>query len=411
MRVSRNFHKINNTKKRVVVNRGGSWSSKTYSILQLLLKWLTTWELRSWEFIPVGIASVVRQHRVELNKSVIRDWKNIVESEGYNLTKYQHGDGNIRQNKTSLTYTYWDRIVEFLWMDDPEKAKGPRRAILYINESNNVSYNVFTQLLMRTSNTCFIDFNPDDIDIRINEKIEIERAEIKWDVDILVSTFRDNWFLSKTEVDEILSFRKTDPELWKVYGNWEYWKIEWTIFAKWTHWKETDYVPSNAEYLWSWMDFWFTNDPTTLVDIYRYNWEIIVDEMIYERGLTNIDLVNKIKGIEKSTWFKREIVADNAEPKSIKEISLHGINIIPCVKWKWSVNHGIDLMKTYKMLVTKKSIETKKELKKYVWSKDKDGKSLNTPIDAYNHIIDALRYIFGYKLAQKEEKPEPMVYF
>ena len=263
MKVTRTYLRLANTKKRLVLSRWGSSSSKTYSKLQMLTKWLETWELRKDEWIPEGVATVVREHATQLNKSVVRDFKNICRSEWYTFSNQDWRPGVFKENKTERTYEYQNRILEFIGMDDPERAKWPRREILYLNEANNIDYSVFKQLMMRTKIMGFCDWNPDDEDVWLNIEIEQKRMVLKWDVDLVVSTFRDNAYLEDDIVNELLSLRDTDPDLWNVYWNGNYGKIEGVIFEHKINWDTIDKVPESAKDIGNGMDFWFSNDPTT----------------------------------------------------------------------------------------------------------------------------------------------------
>jgi phage terminase large subunit len=407
MQVTRTFMRLANTKKRLVLSRGGSSSSKTYSKVQMLTKWLRTGELRRDEWIPQGVATIAREHATQLNKSVLRDFKNICRDEWLWFSQFHSGNWVFKENKTERTYEYEGRILEFIWMDDPEKAKGPRREILYLNEANNIDYGVFKQLMMRTKVVCFCDWNPDDEDVWLNTEIEQKRATLKGDVDLIVSTFRDNAYLEEEIVQELLSLKDTDPELWNIYWNWGYWKIEWVIFEQWVHWDTIDEIPKEAEEIWVGMDFWFSNDPTACIKWYKYDKNtIILDEVFWETNLVNTYeddsmMQSSIQGHFEMNWIwvYEDIFADSSEPKSIEEISQKGYNIVWVKKGPGSVVSWIKLMKRYKILVTKRSLNLIKEFKKYIWKTDKywkivkDREGRPVPLDKFNHWMDASRYL------------------
>ena len=417
MKVSDTYHKLEQTKKRIVVSRGGSSSWKTYSKIQMLTKWLRTWELREGEMIERWVATVVRKFRVELWPSVIRDFKNICNDEWYLLSRYGWGGETFHENKSELTYKYEDRVLEFIGLDDPEKAKWPRRQILYINEWNNIKEKAFQQLIMRTSHVGFIDFNPDDEDVWINKKLEQERKVLKGDVDVIVSTFRDNWFLPDSIVEELLSLKETDPDLWEVYWNGKYGKIKGAIFERGRNWDVIDSVPEEAEFFWYGMDFWYSSDPTVLIKWYKY-WKdgIILHEVFREKGLLNTyenekDKHRSIQGLFESYWVEWYdiVIADSSEPKSIEEISMKSYNIEWVKKYPWSVVSWIKQMKKYKIYITAESFSLISEFKKYVWSTNKHGEVLRDkqkrpiPIDDFNHGIDAWRYLIQDKLNDGSE--------
>ena len=406
MEVSRNFDRIYETKKRVVLNRWGSSSSKTYSIMQLFFKWLTTWEFREDEWYMKGVWSVVRQFRSQLEWSVLRDWRNIVDDEWYVFSMRWSWGETIKENKTLLTYSYKWRTLEFIWLDDFWKAKWPRRKILYCNEADQIKKKVFWQLLMRTEWPALLDWNPDDDEVWLNTEIEQKRAKEIWDVDLIVSTFRDNGFLTDSIVKEILALRILDPEEFEVYGNWSYWKIKGAIFKEGIHWNTCEDIPKNATFMWYWQDYWFTTDPTTLLEIWKGEWNIIyLNEVIYEYNLVNtyIDEDNKQGSIQwhyEINWVDQsaKIWADSSEQKSNEELFEAWYNIEGVKKWPWSVVAWLKFMKRYKILITEKSFKTVKEFKKYVWAVDKNWKTLKDkegrpiPKDKNNHCIDWARY-------------------
>ena len=406
MKVTRTFRRIIETIKRIVILRGWTWSSKTYSVLQMAFKRLRTWELRKNEYILNWVFTVARQYSAELNKSVLRDFYNIVNEEGFILSSRYEGWNILKENRTEKTFTYKWRTLEFIGCDDVEKIKGARRKILYINEANNVLYKIFMQLLMRTEGPAFLDFNPDDDEVRINTKIEQERTVKIWDVDLIVSTFRDNAFLPPAVVQEVLNYAVLDPDLWKVYWNWEYWKIKGAIFTRWIHWDIIWSIPESSEFKGYWQDYWFTTDPTTLIWIYKYDKDtIILDQVIWETHLVNT-YKDDHKKQESITWHyelnnvdqSSEIWADSSEPKSNEEINDSWYNIEWVTKGAWSVVSWLKQMKKYKILITARSLNLINEFKKYVWATDKEWTTLKDkegrpiPKDAYNQWIDASRY-------------------
>lgn len=383
------------SKKRIKINRGWTRSGKTYNLLKLFVVWILTGQINEEEYILKWVLSIVRKYNATLSKTVERDLNEIIDEMWVRDL--------ININKTEKTYKYDWRIIELFWADDQQKLRGWKRDILYCNEANELNYQgEFFQLNVRTSGFVFIDFNPDDEDVWINRELEQKRALTEWDVDIFISTYKDNPFLSDVQIKEIEYIEKIDPMLWEVYWKWEYWKIEWLIFEMWVAWDIKKSIPKDAEYIGSWMDFWFTNDPTTLTDIYRFDWELYFDEMIYETWMTNQDIWNRIKNLEQHTWFKRDIIADSAEPKSIEELSRMWIKIKWAVKWKDSINYWISLMKGFKINITQRSINIIKEFRKYIWKVTRDGKSLNIPIDEFNHSIDWIRYLVMWKLWNKK---------
>lgn len=175
--------------------------------------------------------------------------------------------------------------------------------------------------------------------------------------------------------------------------------MEGVIF---TNWKQVDDIPRDARLIGYGIDFGFTNDPTTLVAAYYWNGKTIWDELIYQTGMTNGDIANMMKSLGvRGTDY---IIADSAEPKSIAEINRYGFKIHPADKGPDSVNFGIDVLQEEEFLVTKRSTNMIKELRKYMWAKDKTGKTLNEPVDAFNHCIDPMRYLATAKMSKHKQK-------
>lgn len=338
-----------------------------------------SWYIDKDKYFESGILSIVRKYSANLTKSVLRDFENVIDE---NWCRWL-----IEINKTERTYSYHWRIVEFIWSDDPQKARGPRRDILYCNEGNELTPEDWFQLSIRTRYKCFIDFNPDDEDVWINTDLEMKRALEDKDVTVVVSTYKDNPFLEERTVKEIERLAKTDENYWKIYGCGEYGRLEGVIFKFW----ELDKVPEWANLLWYWQDFGYTNDPSACIALYEWNWSLIYDEIFYQTGLTNDDIVKLY--VENWVLKRDDIFADSSEPKSVEEIYRSGYNIKSVEKGPDSIQFGIDLMKQYPIFITKRSVNLKKEFRKYIWAKDKEWKNLNKPIDAFNHGIDAARYI------------------
>ncbi len=386
MEVTPIFTKNRNTNKKIIINRGGTRSSKTYSIAQISALWLITGECGKGNYIKEGVWSTVRKHSTTLDKTVIRDFDEIlINNDWFKLVKH---------NKTKKTYKFGNRTVEFMGADDEQKIRGSKRAILYCNEANELEYKKeFFQLLMRTTDKVFLDFNPDDEDIWINTELEQRRTVEKGDVETIVSTYKDNTFLPQSLVEEIEYLQDTDPEFWKIYGLGEYGNITGLIFD--TH--KVEAIPDNARLLGYGLDFGFTLDPTAVVALYQHDRDIYFDEIIYERNLTNQDIADKLKALGVG---RNEVICDSAEPKSIEELHRMGINAKPCVKGKDSIKFGIGVLKSFKIHTTLSSHNLIKEDKKYKWMTDKNGDSVGKPIDLFNHGWDARRYIGTTKLKQ-----------
>ncbi len=374
------------SEKKIVINRGGTRSSKTVSVVQQCVLWLISGQLTRDTYIPKGVWSTVRKYSTTLDATVIRDFEE-------ELNKHKIFD-LIQHNKTKKTYKYGDRLVEFIGADDEQKLRGAKRNILYCNEGNELDFKKeFFQLLMRTEDKVIIDFNPDDENIWINTELEQKRLFEKGDVEVIVSTYKDNTFLPKSLVSEIEYLEKTDPEFWKIYGLGQYGKLFGLIFEDY---KVVDKIPETATLIAYGQDFGFTNDPSAMVGVWKQDGELWVKELIYQRGLTNQDLAIKYRDL--GIQSHEEIIADSAEPKSIQELTNQQFRVNGAEKGADSIKNSIDILKRYKLNITQDSSNLIKELRTYKWMLDKTGNSINKPVDYNNHAIDALRYVALNKL-------------
>jgi phage terminase large subunit len=253
-----------------------------------------------------------------------------------------------------------------------------------MNECNNATFEAYMQLSIRTRDVVWLDWNPTH---EFWANTELEDGE---DVETLVLTYKDNEALSPNIIKEIEKAQekaKTSDywaNWWRVYGLGQQGSLEGVIFKDW---KIVDRIPPDAKYIGSGMDFGYSNDPTTLVDVYQFNGQWVFDEVIYEKGLLNNEIAKKAKAGQ-----HRTIYADSAEPKSIEEIRRHGVRILPATKGKDSITYGIDLIQQTQFKVTKGSTNLIKELRSYCWETDKNGAQINKPVDHNNHAIDAIRY-------------------
>lgn len=368
------------SEKKIKVNRGGTRSSKTRSIAQIAVLWLFTGRISRTRWIKKGVWSTVRKYSTTLDSTVIRDFEEELEKQGL----YQA----VKHNKTKRTYQYGDRMVEFFGADDEKKLRGAKRNILYCNEANELEFKTqFFQLLIRTEDDIFIDFNPDDENVWINTEIEQKRFHEMKDVEVIVSTYKDNTFLPASLVREIEYLEKTDPEFWKIYGLGEYGKVFGQVFSNYA---VCEKIPDGATFIANGGDFGFTNDPTALLEVYKQNGELWINELVYERKLTNPDIANRIKLLGKQ---HQETVFDSAEPKSIQELINEGCFITSALKGKDSIKNSIDVLLRYKLNITANSVNLLREIRTYKWILNKAGEGVNIPIDYNNHLIDALRYV------------------
>jgi phage terminase large subunit len=364
---------LDNSDKRITIEQGGSRSGKTYNILM--------WLIFAYSDRNNGkTITICRKTFPALRASSMRDFFDILKK--YDIYK------EANHNKSNSEYLLNNNLFEFISLDQPQKVRGRKRDVLYINEANELYFEDWQQLILRTTDKAILDYNPSDEFHFIYDKIKPRD-----DAEFYITTYKDNPFLDIETVNEIERLRDVDENYWKIYGLGQIGSSQALIFRI----NECNNIPPEAKFLSYGMDFGFTNDPTTLVAIYQQGDNIYLKELLYQTGLTNRDIDEKLKfhSVE-----RKEIFADSAEPKSIEELYRMGWNVKPATKGQGSVNIGIDMMKRYQLHVTKDSVNMIKEFRNYKWQEDKNGNVLNTPVDMFNHTIDAIRYGLYDKLSR-----------
>lgn len=375
--------KIVKLRKRVRIVQGGTSSSKTFSIIPLLI----THAIDN----PLSEISIVSESIPHLKRGAVKDFINIMVM-----------TGNFRDsqfNKSDLKYKFSNgSFIEFFSADQPDKLRGARRHVLFINEANNLDFESYNQLAIRTRDFIYLDYNP-TAEFWVHTELINDP-----DSEFIILTYKDNEALDSAIVKEIEKARekaKTSSywdNWWKVYGLGQVGSLEGVIF---NNWKQIDQIPDQASLIGYGMDFGFTNDPTTLISVHQWNEKLIVDELIYSTGMLNSDIIRSLNRVGIGKLDK--IYADSAEPKSIEEIYRAGFNVKPVTKGADSIQFGIDILQNFEILVTKSSVNLIKELRVYTWDKDKTGKNINKPIDDFNHAIDAMRYLAMMELKRKRE--------
>jgi len=358
--------KIAKLKNRIRVLQGGTSAGKTIGALEVLI------DLAQRDKEPT-LTSVVSESFPHLRRGAMKDFLSILETQ-----KYFNSD---RWSKTDYTYTFeTGSKIEFFSVDQPDKVRGPRRQRLFINEANNVPFETFEQLEVRTDDCIFIDYNPVS-EFWVNEYILGKRD----DVDFLKLTYKDNEALNK-EIVKAIESRKGRAGWWQVFGLGELGDVEGKIYQGW---QIIDEIPHEARLERYGLDFGYTNDPTAIVALYYFNGGYIVDEISFTKGLSNKQIADILFNQKKAV-----VVADSAEPKSIDEIRSFGITILPALKGSDSVRQGVQTVQDQQISVTKRSVNIIKEYRNYLWATDKLGNFIrpNEPEHTWSHSMDAIRY-------------------
>ena len=368
--------------KRRALNEGGTASSKTWTILQLLI--LIAQGTKSSLLI-----SIVSESLPHLKRGAIRDFFRILD---------ESQDNNPRYNKTEQTFNFGKGKIEFFGADEAAKIRGPRRDILFINEANNVPWETARGLDIRTSKFTFCDWNP------VSEFWAHEHWVGQEENAYIHSTYQDALgVLPQGVIDNIESNRDKDPNWWNVYGLGKIGKVEGLVYP---YFEQIDSLPMGNVFYG--LDFGFSNDPTVLVKSVIIGENLYSQELIYETNLTN-DMIALRMGELGVTKNFDEILADSAEPKSIEEIYLYGFNIKGCPKGPGSVEYGHQKVRQYKQYWTKDSVNCIKEQRNFRYIQDKNGKLTEKTTHNFSHGIDARRYgVMG--MFEPQDREEVIIY-
>ena len=360
--------KLAKLNKRIRAVCGGTSAGKTISIMQILIS-------KAIDDKRPTLTSVVSESFPHLKKGAMRDFKNIMQEHNY----WDDRDWNA----TDSIYTFQSGSkIEFFSADQPSKVRGPRRERLYINECNNVDYEAFDQLEVRTNLEVWLDWNP-TYEFWFYTNVLNNRD----DIDFITLTYKDNEGLPENIVKSI-EMRKSNKQWWRVYGEGKLGEVEGRIY---TGWQTLDEIPFEARLEGYGLDFGYTNDPTAIVAVYYYNGGYILDEKCYRKGMSNRDIADLLNSLPYGL-----VVADSAEPKSIDDIKSYGVAIVAAdksgTKSKPYLKTSIGHVQDQKISVTKGSTNLIREYRRYLWKVDKDGRALNEPDGGYDHALDAARY-------------------
>jgi phage terminase large subunit len=373
--------------KRLKIIQGGSSAGKTIAILLALIDIAQTQNNQ--------IISVVSESMPHLKRAAMRDFLKILATHKY------YNENNWNATDSIYTFPETGSIIEFFPATDSDKVHGPRRDYLFINECNNVPYEVYTQLALRTNKDIYLDYNP-VMEFWVHDEIMANPDAI---FDFIILTYLDNEGLPDTIISEIEALKRNEM-LWRVYGLGILGELQGQIYKDWRIIHE---IPHEARLERIGVDFGYTNDPTAIIALYYYNGGYILDELAYQKQMSNKMIADVLK-----TMPPVVISADAAEPKSIDELKGYDLSVVPSAKGKGSINHGIQLVQQQRISMTERSINLIKEYRNYSWATDALGKVLKParPVDVFNHGLDAVRYAFStlsatfYEEQQEEELAE-----
>lgn len=353
--------------RRIRAVAGGTSASKTISILVWCIDYAQTTRGK--------LVSIVSESYPHLEKGAMLDFELIMKDRGY--------WNDARWNKTKHTYTFESGTkIEFFSVDSYSKAHGPRRDVLYINEANSLPYTTVDQLIVRTREIVWLDWNPTE-EFWFYTEMQPNRK----DIDFLTLTYLDNEALDAVTIQEIESHRN-NKNWWTVYALGQLGATEARIYRGWGI---LDEVPQSARLIRRWLDYGYAHDPAAIGAVYKWNDAYVLDEELYRTGMKNGQLAEFLLNLEEQV----PVAADSAEPKSNDELDDRGVTIIPAKKGADSVRNGINYVQSLKIFVTKRSTNIIKESRNYLWMTDKDGKILPVPTPGNDHHLDGIRYAFG----------------
>ena len=345
--------------KRFIINQGGSRSSKTYSLCQLIIVYC----LQN----PNKVVSIVRKTFPALRATVMRDFFEVLKD----LNLYEKSSHNMSEN----IYRFPNgSLVEFFSIDDEQKVRGRKRDIGWCNEANELWFEDFQQLNMRTEFKLIFDYNPSDSSSWLYELPKDESVLIK-------STYKDNPFLPESIKRQIEDLKRTDEALYQIYALGEKAISKTNIFNTW------EFIPKRPERFTNFvygLDFGY-NHPTALMRVYWHDGDIYIEPVIYESYLTTSELIERFKqlNIEANT----DILADYSRPEIIAELQNAGFNVNNANK---NVKSGINAVKTFKVYCQEDD-NLKKEYNNYKWKKVGDNIT-DEPVKLYDDAMDAVRY-------------------
>jgi len=355
----------------ILVNRGGAGSSKSYSIAQLL----TILFLKNTQIKILAL----RKSSTYIKDSLLKDFKDVMDD-------FSAGQ-LIKYNKTERYFSSGKKLIQLGSVDDAEKYKSTDWNYIWLEEATEFTFEEFKTLKLRNRTKAVPD-RPNQVILTFNPtsslswiKTEILDKNI-YDYTEIISSYKDNSYLPDFYVKDLQDLEKQDANFYRIYTLGEWGILENVIYS---NWQVIDAIPEGGDVFYG-LDFGF-NNPSALVKIIVIDQVIYLQELIFESGLTNQDLIDKLNKLILNK--NQPIYADSAEPQRIEEISRAVFNIHPANK---SVKDGIDFVKRQKLMIEKDSVNLIKELQTYSYRKDKNNNVLDEPIKFNDHALDAMRY-------------------
>lgn len=384
------FEKIEAMDARLNIIQGGARAGKTIAILMTICD-LTM----PFSGLRDQVIHIVSDTLPNLRHGAMYDWERMLKGTGrapyFTVNKTEHKWTNV------LTGT----SVEFLSCD-AEDALGAPRDFLFVNEANRISRAVFDQLILRTTERIWVDFNP------VNEFWVHDLMKERTDWQFLKLTYLDNEAIPEPILNELLQHKGDGTNnFWRVYGLGEIGSLEGNVYEGWT---PVDKIPDGFVLKRYGVDFGF-NDPTVIEGVYEGEYDgtpdaILAKTEVYQSKLTAPEIVAKCKALP--NWQGTLFVCDNARPEVIAEMKRAGIRAVGSNKTPGEKMNGkrynIDLVQRRKVLYLSGDKELEREYLTYAWRKKKSGETLDEPEDGNDHAMDALAY------AVRDMQRKPFIY-
>ena len=354
------------------IMQGGMSSGKTIAALMVILSYAMKYRNK--------LVTVATDTAPNLREGALRDWKSLLDDTNL-IYRFE-----VKLTTNEYVYRATNTTVEFIALDDPFKARGARRDVLYVNEANRLRQDTFDQLSSRTRDFVVIDFNPSSR-FWAHDLVE----QYPDDCDFFITTYKDNEALSESER---LNIERHDHKSnwWRVYGLGQIGELENNVYKGW---QKIDVLPTDAQLIAYGLDYGSSPDPTALIAMYRTKESIVFAECMEQSNLLNSQICDLISH-EIDMRGDKPIYCDygGGGASLINELTQHGIMAVNADKSSGSVLEGInEIQNIPHVQYMGKNLE--REYLAYQHRVKKgSGEILPTPQDGNDHLMDALRYAY-----------------
>jgi len=358
---------------------GGRYSLKSHTVARFLL---------------------IRARQSKIRVACFREFQNSIAESSHQLlsdliVEYGMTDFQVTNNSIVNTVTGSDFLFKGLWNNDQSIKSIEAIDIAWVEEAQTVSHKsleVLTPTIRKDGSKIIYTYNRLMEDDPVHTRLVVEGRPNPLKINVNYDIAIKYGMIPKVVLDEIADDKERRPSLYRHKWLGEPYGMERKIY---TGWAFVDEIPHEARLWRRGLDFGYSIDPTVMVDIWEFNGGFIIDEQIYQKGLSNKAIADKILNLEHSETL---IIADSAEPKSIDEIASYGLNIVGAKKGQGSILQGIQYVQSKKISVTKRSARTIKAYLNYMFSLDRNGKIIQVPDDTnheWSNPLDAVRYGFN----------------